>query len=59
MRSESKKLRTGAPEEIQMSNLQDVVLFDGKISAVEEKLLEASAEIRTLRPERRKAEAEE
>ena len=35
------------------------MLFDGKISEVEEMLLEASAEIRTLRAERRKAEAEE
>ena len=41
-------------EETQMSVLQDVmVLLDGKISELEEKLLEASEEMRTLRAERR------
>ena len=40
----SNKMRSGDPECIQMSVFQDVVAVGGKISEVEEKLLEASEE---------------
>ena len=53
------KLRSEAPEEIQMSVLQDVMVLHYKISEVEEKQLQASEEMRTLRAKRRKVEVEE
>ena len=52
-------LRSGASDEILRKVLQDVLVLDGKISEVEEKLLDASEEMRTLRVERRKMEVEE
>ena len=52
-------LRSGASDEILRKVLHDVLVLDGKISEVEEKLLDASEEMRTLRVERRKMEVEE
>ena len=52
-------LRSGASDEILRKVLQDVLVLDGKISEVEEKLLDASEEMRTLSVERRKMEVEE
>ena len=53
------KLRSGASDEILRKVLQDVLVLDGKISEVEEKLLDASGEMRTLRVETRQMEVEE
>ena len=52
-------MRSGASDEILRKVLQDVLVLDGKISEVEENLLDASEEMRTLRVERRKMEVEE
>ena len=52
-------LRSGASDEILREVLHDVLVLDGKISEVEEKLIDASEEMRTLRVERRKMEVEE
>ena len=52
-------LRSGASDEILRKVLQDVLVLDGKISEVEEKLLDASEEMRTLRVETGKMEEEE
>ena len=52
------KLRSGAPEEIPRKVLQDVLVKEDRISAVETELLETGEQMRELTVEKRKTKAE-
>ena len=54
----TQKLRSGAPDEILRKVLQDVTVLGGKISKVENELLEKSEEMRKVTAEIREAEVD-